>query len=299
MKLKGHWFKYLLYISLVFLVIALIRADYFVIPQINHFGILALSILMVLLAFLFVALRWQQLLNRNGLKISLGASLSSSGLPVFAKYIPGKFLIVLGKAGYLNSKYGYANDRLITLSFNDQFLSLWTGIIIGSLGLFQISKFDIWGIIIIVALIILTFLIFSSKPHAIVEKLILRFFKKKVNIPAISFMKTITVLPWYFVYWLLLSAGFYFLIVALSTDNLPYSAGFLFPLATILGIITIIAPGGIGVREGILVFCLKLYGMETELAVTISVASRLWFFCGETFIFLMGLICDKFSKKKE
>lgn len=297
MKLKGHWFKYLLYISLIFLIVALIRADYFVIPQVNNYGILILSVLMVLLAFLFVALRWLQLLKQNDLKISLGASLSSSGLPVFAKYIPGKLFIVLGKAGYLNSKYGYPNDRLITLSFNDQFLSLWTGIIIGSMGLIHISKLDIWGVMIIVALIVLTFLIFSSKPYVFAEKLILRFFKKKVNIPSVSFLNTITVLPWYFVYWLLLSAGFYFLIIALSSDGFPYATGFLFPLATILGIISIIAPGGIGVREGALVFCLKLYGMETDLAVTISVASRLWFFCGEAFIFLMGLICDRFGKK--
>lgn len=297
MKLKGHWFKYLLYISLIFLVVALIRADYFVIPQINNYGILILSVVMVSLAFLFVALRWLNLLKQSDFKVSLGASLASSGLPVFAKYIPGKLFIVLGKAGYLNSKYGYPNDKLITLSFNDQFLSLWTGIILGSIGLIHLSKFDIWSALIIAALVVLTFLIFSSKPHAFAEKMILKFFKKKVNIPSVSFINTLAVLPWYFVYWLLLSTGFYFLIIALSIDSLPYASGFLFPLATILGIISIIAPGGIGVREGILVFCLKLYGMETELAITISVASRLWFFCGEAFIFLTGLLCDKLGKK--
>ncbi len=73
--------------------------------------------------------------------------------------------------------------------------------------------------------------------------------------------------------------------------------GLVFPLSGTLGILAGFAPGGIGVREGLMVSCLVLAGFEITEAATISIASRLWFLIGESFIFAIGLIADRLLRK--
>jgi len=290
---KIHWFKYLLYISIVFLVVALVKADYLVIPKVYDSWYLVGTILLLFAGFIVLAVRWKAVMNSHRFKVSTGAAISSVGLSVFAKYIPGKLMVVLGKAGYINKKYGYPNDRLITLSFTDQFISLWSGLIVGAIGLSFINETGYYALLILVAWIALSMVIFFSWPHRLVENLSKRLFKKTFNIPSLSFKEVLRVMPWFFLYWIIVSIGFYFLCMALSVSGVSIETGLFFPLATTFGIISIIAPGGVGVREGILVLCLTLYGLDTETAVTLSVASRLWFLVGEVFIFLMGVVYDR------
>jgi len=54
-----------------------------------------------------------------------------------------------------------------------------------------------------------------------------------------------------------------------------------------------IAPGGLGVREGVMVGYLTLAGLPIAEAVTIAGASRLWFLVGEAFIFTVGWLADR------
>jgi uncharacterized membrane protein YbhN (UPF0104 family) len=49
-------------------------------------------------------------------------------------------------------------------------------------------------------------------------------------------------------------------------------------------------PGGLGVREGIIVLVLTATGLDVKVATTISVISRIWFISGEIFIFLMAIL---------
>lgn len=63
---------------------------------------------------------------------------------------------------------------------------------------------------------------------------------------------------------------------------------FAFPLSVCFGIIAIILPGGLGLREGIIIGYLVLAGLDTEQATTISFLNRLWFIAGELFIFLLA-----------
>jgi len=81
----------------------------------------------------------------------------------------------------------------------------------------------------------------------------------------------------YFVSFCFSSAGFYLLIISLtsySPGHLPLAAG-TFTLASIIGMISIFAPAGLGVREGILVAVLQT-SMPVELAVMVSLVARVW-----------------------
>jgi uncharacterized membrane protein YbhN (UPF0104 family) len=66
-----------------------------------------------------------------------------------------------------------------------------------------------------------------------------------------------------------------------------------FPLAASLGVLALVAPGGLGVREGVIVAYLGLAGIPAMEATTISIASRLWFLGGELIFFAAGAIAHR------
>jgi uncharacterized membrane protein YbhN (UPF0104 family) len=73
-------------------------------------------------------------------------------------------------------------------------------------------------------------------------------------------------------------------------EPLPFPIAFAFGLAGSIGIMAVFAPGGLGVREGILTGFLTLAGVDLPVATTIAVTSRLWFLAGELFIFLLAVV---------
>ncbi len=69
----------------------------------------------------------------------------------------------------------------------------------------------------------------------------------------------------------------------------PVSAIASFSAATTLGIVTVITPGGVGVREGALSALLVTQEFTWATATAAALAARLWFIAGETCVFLIAL----------
>ena len=98
----------------------------------------------------------------------------------------------------------------------------------------------------------------------------------------------------YLLMWVLRCVGFYLLVVSLSNGTeIHIGIGLSYALALCVGFLALAVPGGLGVREGILVAYLTYAGFDLQQATTISIASRLWFLIGECFIFFTGFILDK------
>ena len=123
-------------------------------------------------------------------------------------------------------------------------------------------------------------------------------FKKKFEIPHVSIKEALPMLKTILGYWILWSLGFYILSLSIFPGT-PIIATFAFPLSVCYGLLAVIVPGGIGVRESIIVFFLTACGMEPSLSVTISLIQRLWFITGEMFIFGLALIMKNKFKKSE
>ena len=62
-----------------------------------------------------------------------------------------------------------------------------------------------------------------------------------------------------------------------------------FPFAATIGILVFVFPGGLGVREGLLVFYLVSAGLPLENATVLSIVARLWFLVGEVSIFALAV----------
>ncbi|UCG52587.1 MAG: flippase-like domain-containing protein [Candidatus Latescibacterota bacterium] len=286
------WFRYLVYASLVFLAVALYKADYLVIPRVHSPTALICSLVFLLFGFIGDGLSWRKILDKSGHPISVSETIAATGLSSFAKYIPGKIWAVMGRAGYIAEKRPYSLGGLTSVSVTWQLLMLWLGLIFGAFGLILLDQILVWGWPILLLWLGLTTLIFSDVAQSLAQRLYKKIFSKDITIPRLSAGSTLTALPWFVITWISFSIGFYLLAAGLSPDVVPRSVGLGFPLSIALGVMAVLIPGGLGVREGFMVGYLKLAGFSLQDATTISVAARLWFLAGEIFIFVLGMMAS-------
>lgn len=289
------WFKYSVYVSLLFLVIALNQANYFILPKIYSILDLIVSFVLLFSSFLSGAICWKEVLRKNHYHIHVRECLASVGLTVFAKYLPGKILTIIGRAVYVGERNSLPVHKLSSISLDAQLITLWLGLIFGALGVFLLGGVRIWGWLILLLWVGLTATIFCKLPRSSAEYLIKKILKKNVTLPRLDAKAIFTVLPWFVIYWTLSSISFYMLVNSLTSMKVPLSVGLGFPLAGSLGVMAFIVPGGLGVREAALIAYLSLVGLSVPVATTISIASRLWYLTGEVFIFFVGWIADRIN----
>jgi len=240
-------------------------------------------------------MNWKVVLRQHGILINNIHAIKSIGLSIFAKYIPGKIMMILGRSEYVSKFYKIGRKKTAIISFETQIISIWVGLSLGILGIVFNKNIlmNRLSYIVILFWLSLSLLIISAFARHSIEKLSKLILKKTISIPQLSFKSLIFVLPYFILNWALWCLGFLFLCFALSPQStIPASAGFLFSLAASLSILAIIAPGGIGVREGLLSLFLTQIGLSIELSTSISLASRLWFLIGEIFIFVFALIIN-------
>lgn len=289
-----NWLTILVYVSLIFLAIALAKADYLVVPEIVSGVQLAAAFLFLFAGFLLNALAWKSILSGAAYPIKFGQSVVSTGLAVFGKYIPGKVWAMIGQAGLVANKYNYPISAISGILINAQLIAIWIGLILSLIGIIGFGGYEPKVYILISILILfLSILIFSKLQKTIIEKVVRRFVKTEFEYAASSIKSISITAVLYLLAWLSWCVGFYFLVVSLSGFQAPLFIGLGLALALTFGFLAIIIPGGLGVREAILFGWLTLAGIEPVLATTISVASRLWFLIGELFIFGLAMLLKR------
>jgi len=287
------WHRYLVYLSLLFVGVVLYRFDYLRVPSVASYGILALTLPLQLAGFACLVASWNVLLAKSGCPIRFGEGLAALGLSVLGNYVPGKVWLIVGRAGYVSNRRGYPLAKVSVLSLHAQLVSLWAGLLLGSLGAFAVGGVRVWGPLILLLWLGLTLTIFSRGVHALVARFLGRVLGRHVSIPLLSPPATALAAVWALLAWLCWSLAFYLFLLSLGLAGVSPSDGLAFPLAASLGVLAIIAPGGLGAREGVLVAYLVLAGHSAADATTVAVAARLWFLAGELTLFLVGWITDR------
>jgi len=285
MKIRN---KYLVYLSLAFLAVALYKADYLKVPQISSYSFFMASFLFLFGGFISSAVSWKQIVKKSDYRVVLSECLAGMGLSVFGKYIPGKIWTIVGRAAYIAEKNHYPLVKLSAISLDAQFIELWFGLILGAIGLFLLGGLYLWGWLILFLWLGLTMAIFNAVVRRSAERLVKALLRKTVQLPKVTPNYVFAVMPWFVAKWVFWSIGFYMLVTSLTTTDIPWSVGLGFPLSATLGIMAFIVPGGLGVREGVMVGYLHFAGLPVTEAVTIAGTSRLWFLVGEVFSFSVG-----------
>lgn len=288
-------FRYALYMSLGFVVYYLFKFDYLVFGSLSiDYIYLALSILFLFSGFYVSSLSWRKALKVHNIKISHGLAVYSHGISVFAKYIPGKIWVVLGRASIVSEK-DHSLMACSTISLKEQLVYLLIGLIISSVA-FLFIDLPIWSLIFVFfTAISLGFFLFSQKIYTLSINILQKTLKKTLDIPFIGFKQALPFSYMILFYWSLWSLAFFFLSKSFLPVTSPLVA-FAFPASVCYGLLAIVIPGGIGVREGIIVFILSAIGIDPIQATTLSVIQRMWFIMGEVFIFTMALIFRKTNK---
>ncbi|MFO7923334.1 MAG: lysylphosphatidylglycerol synthase domain-containing protein [Bacteroidales bacterium] len=289
-------FRILLYLSMVFFIWYLYRADYLVFDDIGFDAVkLSASLILLFAGFLAVSGSWGFALRIKGVPVRYKDALISQGIYIFSKYIPGKLWVILGRASWFSPD----KTRLKTLSLislQEQMVFLWWGLALSLPPTLFITGRPWIGLIIFTAIVLLTLILFSGWFHRNSSGLLGKLLKRDFDFNPMKWNFFLRISFPVLLFWLLWSAGFYFLMLSLH-DNIPLLLSLSFPASMTYGFVVVFLPAGVGVREAILVSFLVAGGLTPGNAVTLSLISRFWFVAGEVFLFLVALLL-KFSGNK-
>ena len=290
-------FRGLVYASFVFLAVYLYQQGLLAVPTVRSSPLLIGSILLLGAGFITQTLAWWQVLRRTGHATGVPACVASMGLTVFNKYVPGKIWIVVGRAAYLAQRLDRPLGSMTALSLTDQILSLWAGLTIGAVGALLVGGLGSFGGLLLLSWVVVSLLLFVPSLHALAEWAARTVLRRPVAIPRVDLAAALAVLPWFLATWLFWAAGFSLLCSALSPAPVSAGIGLGFPLATTLAVMAVIAPAGLGVREGILASYLVLAGLAPATATALAVAARFWFLLGEVLLFVSGTVADRLATR--
>ena len=287
------FFKVLIYLSLIFLVAYLYRFDYLDVRGLEMDpGFLLLSTFFLWAGFFMSTQSWWKALKVHDIIVTPKIAIISHGLSVFAKYIPGKVWVILGRASFISSnKVVMRNASYISLK--EQLIYVWLGLFIGIGPLLYYYPLNGFVLLVLVLTLFFSFFLYSKAFHRLVIRLLSFLIRRGLDVPLVTFREVAPLILYVLSYWLLWMIAFYFFVYAFKID-FSISIIFAWPLGISLGVLALITPGGIGVREGIMTGFMILTGMAIETATTIAILSRLWFISGEIFIFFLSLGLNKF-----
>lgn len=260
--------------------------------------IFAFSMIFYFIYKISLASLWHYITKLDGAEIEYPKAVTAYLYSILGKYIPGKvFMLGARFPAYLEKG---VKMRKVSICFVLENVCTLLGaafLFIISLFFFPNEIFNNYKLITI-GLIILFFICINPRIINYFLGLIEKVTKKDDLRIAITYRQMINLIVLFILNWLIVGAGFYMLtcsIYPLPISQLLYAGG-IFGLSAIIGILSIFAPSGIGVREGIIVLGLSLI-MPSEYAVIISVISRLWATIAELILIFIAFIISKIHKR--
>ncbi|MEO0085003.1 MAG: lysylphosphatidylglycerol synthase domain-containing protein [candidate division WOR-3 bacterium] len=280
--------------ALYFLITRLIR-DWSQIPFDRlHFNALLLAasyLILLLLHFPLGAICWRLLLRGMGENLSALRCMAIMTVTQLGKYAPGKVWFTLGRMS-LAKREGVSEDKtLVSVAIETGFLLL------AAILLFAIAV----AVLLIKGAAVppAAYAVFALIPLCLVVvyppvlNRLLRFLLPRLRRPVfalnLSYPRLLGLLGCYTLDWLVQGLGCYVLINSfypLAATHLPVLLG-AYSISWILGFIFLIAPAGLGIREGIYTWILKLAMPET-VAIISALITRVWMTTSEV---IMALSC--------
>ncbi|MFH0931226.1 MAG: lysylphosphatidylglycerol synthase transmembrane domain-containing protein [Candidatus Zixiibacteriota bacterium] len=250
------------------------------------------SFILLLLVYLFIIKVWHSLLEKVGAKLSFRNLFKIWFMSNLGKYLPGKVWTVVGMI-YLLEKKGVSKRKGFTTAIIGQALAVLSALLLSfillgySLYEQMFSNNPIGFFLILFFSIAILIFIAYPKLLEIVVNLGLSLVKKEKISLELKTRELFLYLFYYTLVWFLY--GLAFMVFVNAIVPVPWSQYFsltaAFAFSYTLGFLAVFVPGGLGVREGILVLLLSLY-FPLPVATLIALFSRLWMSAVE----LLGLL---------
>lgn len=269
--------KLLLLVLVLFFVVKNIVDNFSNIKDINlsnlNYGYILPALLVTIVSLFIPVFAWRYLLGTLGANLKLSKAMRIWFISNLGRYIPGKVWQISGLI-VLSGKEGITKKASSVSVVYSQIVANLIGL---SLGIFLFIKdekenFNVFLLVII--LVILAILPFVINKLA---RLALVILKKPKETFKISYGEFIIYVFMQLVNWLVMGLAFVLFInifTDLSVTQHPVSL-FILPISWTLGLLAIFAPGGIGVREGIMTVYLSMF-ISPGFAAVIPWIYRIW-----------------------
>mgnify|MGYP006433330521 CR=1 FL=1 len=235
---------------------------------------------------------WFQLTQGLGIAISIGKTLEACLLSILGRYIPGKVFFVLGRL----QAYGLKGEALRLGSFGMIVEFIFETMAGGALlmlaltmGYFSGTSANyLWGL----SGLVLSFGLFSP---SILRKFSHLHPRLSVTLPSQGNLVNLILIPLFatLIHWAFYLCSLYLWMgdhLNLSPEFM-LAVGAILSFASLLGTLSLITPGGIGVREGLATLGFTAIGLDWQQGLALAFAARciLWvseIFCGGIWFFL-------------
>lgn len=240
-----------------------------------HVGWLVCSVALIWLDFSLLVQLWRILLHAFSQK-PLGFWTAFRILVVsnFGKYIPGKVWSVVGMVFFLGRE-GYPARIALASTVLHQAYTIVSGIIFIAVVLGS-EIFDGRPVVPLVIGVVACAMILYPPVFSYVLNRGLRLLRREPIQVRLSFALAIRLFAVYIVAWVMYGAAFWCLLHGLGVQpGLFWKTVASFAAAYLLGFLALFAPGGLGVREGVLSVLLATT-LTPGIAALIAVVARLW-----------------------
>jgi len=244
-----------------------------------HFNYLYLILsFIVLLGYsVLIVFGWHTILKKLFVKIDFLKTYKIRAITELGRYLPGKIWHLVGRT-YYTKKIGASSLKILTSVAIELGVNTIAGLIIFVIALpFFFRAEVITKIFPFIVLIPLGLIVIHPKVLNKIMNFGLKLFKKKRIKLHIRYKDMLLLIVLYSMFWLVAGFAFFLLvnsIYAVNISNFFVIAG-IYAVAWVVGFLSFITPGGIGIREGILAGLLSLY-MPLPMAIIISLVARIW-----------------------
>jgi len=257
-----------------------------------------LSMFVFLLYKLYNAILWHYITIKNNCAISLKKAIISWGYSQLGKYIPGK-VFYLGARLYYYNEEGKSNKKVTFSFFVENICTLLAAsfTLLVAMLFVNIPIFNDYKLITI-GLLVLFFVIINPRILEFFINFALKIFKKPTVVITMTYKDMLFIVLHFILNWLVLGIGFFLMVNSIYPTGIQdffYLSGS-FAFSSMAGILAIIAPSGIGVREYFLSVTLNAIIPVASTVFVIVVVSRIWVTIAELFAVLMSFVYAKLNK---
>ena len=243
-----------------------------------NYWLLIVSYLCLFGWFATFAGAWKLILAAYGSHLRFFRAFQIMAVSNLGKYIPGKVWFTLGRM-YLAKQFGVPERISIAGVVLETLLLVISAGMIGLLTVagpwmeqvpFRVSVLAL--VVVLCGLLVVHPRIFGRLANFALRKL-----KRDEIQMNLSYGGIVGLLVLYFVVWLWQGIGFFFLIRSfyeIEIAQWPFFWG-IYTLAWMIAFLSLLTPGGLGVREGIMIFFLSFY-MPVSMAIIVAVLARVW-----------------------
>ncbi len=289
--MKPTWRRILGYLIMAVVFFFLGRALYHNWEQVREYNwtfnypLLVLSLGAVFGTLALYAWQWELTLNALGADIGYGPTFRIWFIANLGRYVPGKVWQFVGWF-YLCEREGVTKVQTLTSIAVNQALQNMTGLALSSAILFLTQR-DVTTefVTMFTWLLVLVPLGVVALQPPVMEWVLNRALRLLGRQPVAIALRRVDLVRFAGVHllgWLAYGAAFYLFVSALHPvplDLMPTLAG-VFAGAYVIGFVSLLTPGGLGVREGALTYLLGFY-LPSQVAIVVALLSRLWITAAE------------------